>query len=406
MPLIVATETKDFKSLGRRIDYPWESLRDRLVREFGPSFSILLAEPIGNPGLGRVDWYVDSSAIPVSAGDLDDASRAALFFRLQSMRQQISDLVERIERPNRDADRRFADALRRVAVVPDDLHFVWSVEGSPTLVAWGMVYIDDTRSQAEVLGEGTLRKRSQPAPQSVFVAELEVSQPRKRPIPWSPLLWLIFAGLMAVIYYLLLESCGIAIAPEHSWLARIFPRSCSAVAGPSPEQLRRQDLEVRTRNAELDLARLQGDCAAPQKRATQLEPSPNQEIERRLDREKAQTGQLQISLAWNGLEDLDLHVKCPGRNELFHGNKTACGGTLDVDMNNAKSSEDAVENAVWTNPPPQGQYEIHVELWSRKSKPRRTIPFTVRFKRGEDVKTFNGSIADEKDDRLVYRFSY
>lgn len=58
------------------------------------------------------------------------------------------------------------------------------------------------------------------------------------------------------------------------------------------------------------------------------------ELQERLDREQAQTGDVQISLMWNDENDLDLHCVDPYGVRIFHNHrKSPSGGELDVDMN-------------------------------------------------------------------------
>lgn len=59
-----------------------------------------------------------------------------------------------------------------------------------------------------------------------------------------------------------------------------------------------------------------------------------EELQKRLDRELAKTGDIQVSLMWNNVNDLDLHCAGPDGARIFHNlRKSPTGGELDVDMN-------------------------------------------------------------------------
>lgn len=76
-------------------------------------------------------------------------------------------------------------------------------------------------------------------------------------------------------------------------------------------------------NSEVDLGLL-----------TNAVPAFEPEVQSRLDRENAQTGDLQVSLIWYGQNDLDLHCVDPFGERIWHEHrKAASGGELDVDMN-------------------------------------------------------------------------
>ncbi len=80
------------------------------------------------------------------------------------------------------------------------------------------------------------------------------------------------------------------------------------------------------------------------------------------------TGQLQVSLSWNQLNDVDLHLVEPTGEEIYYGNPTSsAGGQLDLDSN-AGCSIDSVNNENITYADsvtlPAGQYIVRVDFWS------------------------------------------
>jgi hypothetical protein len=79
-----------------------------------------------------------------------------------------------------------------------------------------------------------------------------------------------------------------------------------------------------------------------------------------------QTGQIQVTAAWNGPSDIDLHVTDPAGEEIYYGHRTSTsGGQLDHDANAACSNQPpTVENAYWSTPnPPRGNYVASVQAY-------------------------------------------
>ena len=435
MPHLFTTETKNYRPLERRNDYPWEILRERLVRELGGDFATFLAEPVTRASEGFVDWYTEATEPPVAAADLAPEDREKLFDTLREMRVRIYGLADRIAAPGRrDGDKRFSDALRRATVVPDDLRFVWSLAGKPVLVLWGMLHVDDARTETEVLGEAVrIRPLTPPPPPEPLPTPAVAAAPvviRRRNFPFASLLWLLFVALVGVIYYLLFVKCDIAIGSHVTLLSKFGVNACTTNFA-SDAAARRRELEERIHNAELDIARTQGNCAPPQRSALTPPPPPPTptptpvhtpsptptpptardvcEALRARGAPCDPNAKLQVSLGWHGLDDLDLHVGCPGGGELYYQNKNACSGSGYIDTNHDVNATppayNAVENAEWLHPP-AGRYRVRINMFKFVDS-AHNIPFTVVVKCGNDEpKTIQGHIDRESQTLEVADIDY
>ena len=105
------------------------------------------------------------------------------------------------------------------------------------------------------------------------------------------------------------------------------------------------------------------------------------------------TGDVQISVAWTGASDVDLHVFDPSGEEIFYGNKTAAsGGTLDLDSNPACDIDNKNnENIVFpTGAAPTGEYRVVVDYYDDCGVARSDWVVTVQRKDQEPL-TFVGN---------------
>jgi hypothetical protein len=213
------------------------------------------------------------------------------------------------------------------------------------------------------------------------------------PPPEWPLRLMGLAALMlmlaAVLAWFLPDLMRHAVA-----LVRLPP----APVCPLPEEadgglLRLQEEEVRLRARIAELERdyagrvLQCRLDAPPPRpapATPPAPAPQQrgDIDQRLEREKAKSGAWQVTLAWDGPSDLDLHVRCPGGGHIYFDAPRGCGAELDVDMNadGRRVSRSPVENVVWAATPASGPYRVQVHYFDYAER-RTPVPFVVRVTR-------------------------
>ena len=160
------------------------------------------------------------------------------------------------------------------------------------------------------------------------------------------------------------------------------------------EEQRRTELEA-AREAE-ELASKQADEAAMS------------ELQDRLDREGARSGDVQISLMWDNYNDLDLHVLCPSGERIHGGNKKSeCGGELDVDANVRPETKKPVENVVWDDNTAQpGEYQVYVHHYKKHKKRRAKDPtkFKVIVNNVGDMLEFDGDLSHGDPIKLVAQF--
>ncbi len=247
---------------------------------------------------------------------------------------------------------------------------------------------------------------------------------RARGSPLSVALWAGFVVIIAAVGVVLLPACGVqslaAALPTAGWdFCPATPLALSAETERGAE-LRKLAQQLKLELAYKDLAcasipppppppfelPTQAGPARPQQTAALKQPS---EIDKRLAREHARTGELQISLIWDGPADLDLRVFCPSGEEIWFAreHRSHCGGTLDVDMNFIeRHSQTPVENVFWPQgQAPRGKFRVVVSMFGRGKDLRPAIPFQVRIKDGTTERTFSRTIADSSSRVAVTEFT-
>ena len=142
--------------------------------------------------------------------------------------------------------------------------------------------------------------------------------------------------------------------------------------------------------------------------ATEEDEESEVNIEERLQREGGASGTVQISLAWDDYNDLDLHLFCPsGERIYFNNKKSECGGILDVDMNVRPVSNTPVENVVWKGEAPLGTYKVGVHFYKhhRKRRTKRKCKFRLRVVTHGETREYLGSITYGQAMQMVTSFS-
>lgn len=158
------------------------------------------------------------------------------------------------------------------------------------------------------------------------------------------------------------------------------------------------DLSFSVKICEVILGKNREDLYGPESEGADL----TQEMDELLEIMGAQSGKITVSLGWQTTDDLDLHVITPDGSEIFYGNKSAGGGTLDVDMNvrEEECGPSAVENIYFPNPMP-GEYAVSVVNYTDRTE--GDTPAVVRVTIGNKQKVFNITVGGGCN---VTRFKY
>ena len=114
----------------------------------------------------------------------------------------------------------------------------------------------------------------------------------------------------------------------------------------------------------------------------------------RLRQAGARSGDVQVSLEWKNVNDLDLHVFDPNNEEIFYNHRQSqSGGLLDVDMNAGQLTDRPVENVYWPDRGAlPGKYRVEVVHFANHGARDPTV-FTVRVVNKGQVTYFQGSIS-------------
>ena len=136
-------------------------------------------------------------------------------------------------------------------------------------------------------------------------------------------------------------------------------------------------------------------------------------IRGRVEQAGGRTGEVQFSLAWHTLNDVDLHVIAPSGEHISYSHRTSvCRGNLDVDMNASTTSdtdrtfsEEPVENVRWLErTAPSGRFTVIVNQYEWRSG-RTKDPFRLLVKLGDVTQLVEGEVNARKN-VSVHRFQY
>lgn len=135
------------------------------------------------------------------------------------------------------------------------------------------------------------------------------------------------------------------------------------------------------------------------------------EIGRRLNAAGAKTGDVQVSIGWNTIDDIDVHVffKSFSKNSYISWTNRigVCGGMLDVDMNANRYyiSDKPVENIFWPKGnSPYGEFVVSLHNF-RNWSGAKSVPVVLIIKVDGETKILNTECIYGQPVKEVFRFT-
>ncbi len=398
--LLGRTHHKDVESLtasGLPIHEMLSQIRLELRKSVGEAHALLFAEPNANPETGHIQWYASTEGTPQRLNELAGAERQAAEARLAQLTREILAHAARLRESSNPQDQQIAKTLGDALEIPREAD-IFMIGSQPVIAAWGHVQRgrEAERQILRTLAERVRHPESPrpplPAvgpspdasqvPRGAVLASVPAVAVRER--SWlGPFLWLVLVLLLLAIAYLLLRNCALGIAG--SALVDYCP-------APQAEEdlLRRQMLERRLAELQRQLEEARNRCVAPPGgppgRRTETTPDTKPETkppppQERVERGGGRIGNVNVVLTWQGDDDLDLGVICPGGEAIDFNHRQACNGVLDVDQNvrDGEISRNPVENIVWGENAPPGRYKVLVGRAKDRPPLSPSTPFTVQL---------------------------
>jgi hypothetical protein len=389
-------------SAGQPLYALWAQIDAYLRRARGARHADLFAEPAASADTGRIDWFAPGEGAALALAALGEAERGKAEADLSALIADIRAEAAGLARSNQPADRALAEVLTLALKIPGP-DFVRVRAGQPVLLAWG-----HEAGGRSLEPEALIREVARPAPPPPQAAPPPPPAPPVAPPPPPPpprsLRWL-WAALLALLLLLLIL---LLLFDPFRWFWSSPPICVVAPAESGLLDERRaaaqQESALRSELGRLrqELGARRLACgpaprapAAPQPR-TETPPPRAAEDAQRAQREGARTGRVQIILAWDDRNDLDLAVICPDGGKIWFDRRTACGGTLDIDRNRTgePTTTTPIENISFGPNMPNGRYRIEVTNFARNAGGPASSPYRVTLKiEGQPDRTATGTLA-------------
>lgn len=449
--LLERTQQADLQPLvvhGSPVHHNLGQIRIELLRELSREHFELFADPNSDAITGDIQWYAQIPGSKRRLADLGADEQVQPRRQLAKLVSGIAAHADKLDAAETESSRAMAQLLRMALEIPDESH-IFVVGGHPVLAGWGHVPRGpaaplellvafakqvltqgsgpDTGPVGSPLPEGGDGGR--PPPVTRYLAPSSDAIPLKRhalvnfdyplahaPLRMSwltPLLWGIFTLLLLAIGHMLLRDCAL-VWPTAAENGRIILNYCPVPQVATAGQNASLIAELREAERRLEERRRQCVPPLPTPRPTPtVPPSPRPTptptdclTNNASDRVRCgggQIGKVNVILTWNTEDDLDLHVICPGGEEIYYSDKQKCGGTLDVDRNasGGVKTTNAVENVVWPSPS-NGSYKVEIDPFTVTGSVDYKIDLLIE---GQRVGGTTGSISKAQGKRQVFEYT-
>ena len=412
---IATTRSRDLQPLGTAgqlaVD-SWGALSALLARTLSPAHAALLSEPVADAARGEIDWYAEGDGPATPLTDLPPASRVAVAGQLAVLRGDIMALSERL-RAGRDEGDRFLGEMLGFALTVPGPQYERSLAGAPVLVGWGHLAAGARAVQGDIVAS----VRAPPAPMTILPPPASpFAAVRRQSWLWPVLGASVLVPVLALLLYW---------RDPFGWFAGALP-DCTVPPGQVALGQTLDDEAAREGALRLELSRLMADAGQRRLQCPPVQPPtpppapqaanpppppppsppppsppPRSADADRAQQRGAQGGKLQIILAWDDRNDLDLHVGCPAGGEINFIRRRACGGTLDVDANGDVNSltSTPVENVYFPEPAP-GHYRIIVDPYGMRVRPASAYRVTIK-QDGQEDRVITGTAANGRRNVVV-----
>ena len=391
----------------RNIDLLRSYLEDPIVSQtdiqIGQDHINLFAEVHHSEERGENDfWYINGNGRIFSFDELNDDEVIEIKNQYNEIKNDILSIAQVF---SKNKEEEIAITLKNALIIPDN-DSIYAGEfrdkytekwyKSPVVINWGFKNKENFGVRGkELVGDGKKMPpiktpEDEPTDPSLEYIGFETKPAPTPNFPGSNmfwLIWLLIAILAAAIIYFLLPACGI----NNSF----FSKTCKAKEDVNHTAKAHTELNEQIQSYEKDLLFFRKKCAV--EHSTKQSSSASKETENtkiskdvddRLKSENATIGDLNFTLLWNNLADLDLYVTCPDGVSVSFGNRSNSCGTLDVDANvGANKKRNPIEH-ILIDDPVLGPYNLHVRLYNRNG----VIADTTRFQLEIHSKNFNKSL--------------